>query len=128
MEISILFNGLKYNPVNFAVLRGKHLLEFLAAAFLIAYLILQLLVGKPLYFMELVMGQFSAKGPTKVWEMNPAAKGIGISMCMISLIVAIYYNIIMAYTLYFFFSSMQTTLPWTECKPVSMMSLMERSL
>jgi len=85
------------------------------AAFLIAYLVLQLLIGKPMYFMELVMGQFSGKGPTKVWEMNPAAKGIGISMCIISLIVAIYYNIIMAYTLLYFFSSMQENLPWTEC-------------
>lgn len=86
------------------------------ASFLVAYLVLQLVVGKPMYFMELVMGQFSAKGPTKVWDMNPSAKGIGISMCIISLIVAIYYNVIMAYTLIFFFSSMQKTLPWTECK------------
>ncbi|KAH9515557.1 hypothetical protein Btru_011392, partial [Bulinus truncatus] len=86
------------------------------AAFLIAYIILQLLIGKPMYFMELVMGQYSGSGPTKVWRMNPAAKGVGISMCIISLIVAIYYNIIMAYTLLFFFSSMQETLPWTQCK------------
>ncbi|RUS85457.1 hypothetical protein EGW08_006790, partial [Elysia chlorotica] len=86
------------------------------ASFLIAYIVLQLLVGKPMYFMELVMGQFSAKGPTKVWDMNPSAKGIGISMCIISLIVAIYYNVIMAYTLIYFFSSMQKTLPWMKCK------------
>ncbi|KAK0061117.1 sodium- and chloride-dependent neutral and basic amino acid transporter B(0+), partial [Biomphalaria pfeifferi] len=85
------------------------------AAFLIAYIILQLLIGKPMYFMELVMGQYSGSGPTKVWRMNPAAKGIGVSMCMISLIVSIYYNIIMAYTLYYFFASMQETLPWTQC-------------
>ncbi|BFZ23381.1 hypothetical protein BsWGS_26420 [Bradybaena similaris] len=85
------------------------------AAFVIAYLILQILIGKPMYFMELVMGQFSGKGPTKVWDMNPSAKGVGVSMCIISLIVAIYYNVIMAYTLYYFFASMQGTLPWTEC-------------
>ncbi|CAG5136544.1 unnamed protein product, partial [Candidula unifasciata] len=85
------------------------------AAFVIAYLILQILIGKPMYFMELVMGQFSGKGPTRVWDMNPSAKGIGVSMCIISLIVAIYYNVIMAYTLFYFFSSMQGTLPWTEC-------------
>lgn len=87
------------------------------AAFVIAYLILQFLIGKPMYFMELVMGQFSGKGPTSVWNMNPSAKGIGISMMLISLVVAIYYNVIMAYTLFYFFSSMQATLPWTECKP-----------
>ncbi|KAH9515558.1 hypothetical protein Btru_011395 [Bulinus truncatus] len=85
------------------------------AAFLIAYIILQLLIGKPMYFMELVMGQYSGSGPTKVWRMNPAAKGVGVSMCLISLIVSIYYNIIMSYTLYFFFASMQETLPWTKC-------------
>lgn len=71
--------------------------------------------------MELVMGQYTGKGPTKCWEMNPAAKGIGISMCMVSLVVSIYYNIIVAYTIYYLFSSMQATLPWTQCKPVSVL-------
>lgn len=86
------------------------------AAFLIAYLILQFLIGKPMYFMELVLGQFSGLGPTGVWKMNPSAKGVGISMALISLVVAIYYNVIMAYTLIYFFSSMQETLPWTVCE------------
>ena len=90
-----------------------------SAAFLIAYLILQLLVGKPLYLMELAMAQYSNLGPTKIWALNPAAKGVGISMCLISLVVAIYYNVIMAYTLFYFFSSMQKTLPWTVCQDVS---------
>ena len=40
-------------------------------------------------------------------------------MALISLVVAIYYNVIMAYTLFYFFSSMQAVLPWTTCKPVS---------
>ncbi|CAC5374825.1 Sodium- and chloride-dependent neutral and basic amino acid transporter B(0+),Sodium-dependent proline transporter,Sodium- and chloride-dependent glycine transporter 2,Sodium- and chloride-dependent glycine transporter 1 [Mytilus coruscus] len=62
------------------------------AAFLITYLVLQFLIGKPMYFMELVMGQFSGLGPTGVWKMNPSTKGIGISMALISLVVAIYYN------------------------------------
>ncbi|KAL5015469.1 hypothetical protein ScPMuIL_009739 [Solemya velum] len=86
------------------------------AAFVIAYLVLQFLIGKPMYFMELVLGQYSGKGPTGMWRMNPCAKGIGVSMAVISLIVAIYYNVIMAYTLFYLFSSMQGTLPWTVCK------------
>ena len=53
-----------------------------------------------------------------MWALNPAAKGVGISMCIISLVVAIYYNVIMAYTLFYFFSSMQKTLPWTKCQEV----------
>ncbi|KAL4220998.1 hypothetical protein ACF0H5_019261 [Mactra antiquata] len=90
--------------------------QYGGAAFLIAYLVLQILIGKPMYMMELVMGQYSGRGPTAVWSMNPSAKGIGISMALISLVVAIYYNVIMAYTLYYFFSSMQKNLPWTSCK------------
>lgn len=90
--------------------------QYGGAAFLIAYLILQILIGKPMYMMELVMGQYSGSGPTAVWAMNPSAKGIGISMALISLVVAVYYNVIMAYTLYYFFASMQKTLPWTTCK------------
>ena len=85
------------------------------AAFLVAYTILQFLVGKPMYFMELALAQFCAKGPTKWWDMNPAAKGIGFSMCVAALNIGIYYNVIMCYTLYFFFASMQGTLPWTVC-------------
>ncbi|KAK3757208.1 hypothetical protein RRG08_047399 [Elysia crispata] len=86
------------------------------AAFLLAYIILQLLVGEAMYFMELTMSQFSGKGPTKMWDMNPAAKGVGIAICVVAINVAIYYNIIMSYTLYYFFASMQETLPWTVCQ------------
>lgn len=45
------------------------------AAFVIAYLVLQFLIGKPMYFMELVLGQYSGKGPTGIWRLNPCAKG-----------------------------------------------------
>ncbi|GFS05133.1 transporter [Elysia marginata] len=86
------------------------------AAFLIAYIILQLLVGYAMYFMEVGMSQFSGKGPTKLFDMFPAAKGVGIAMCMVSTNIAIYYNVIMGYTVYYFFASMQTTLPWTVCQ------------
>ncbi|PVD36770.1 hypothetical protein C0Q70_03760 [Pomacea canaliculata] len=87
------------------------------AAFLLAYIILQLVIGKPQYLLELILGQYSGQGPTKCWELNPAARGIGISMCVMSLVVSIYYNVIMAYTIYFIFATMQSTLPWTKCKP-----------
>ncbi|KAK3599575.1 hypothetical protein CHS0354_035812 [Potamilus streckersoni] len=86
------------------------------AAFLIAYIILQFLVGKPMYLMELILAQYSGKGPTAVWAMNPSGKGIGIAQGLISLVATVYYNVIMTYTLYYLFASMQATLPWTVCK------------
>lgn len=86
------------------------------AAFLLAYVILQLLVGEAMYFMELTLTQFSGKGPTKMWDMFPAGKGIGIAMCFISANIATYYNVVMCYTIYYLFSSFQSTLPWNVCE------------
>ncbi|XP_052285937.1 sodium- and chloride-dependent glycine transporter 2-like isoform X2 [Dreissena polymorpha] len=86
------------------------------AAFVIAYLILQILIGKPMYMMELIISQYSGRGPTGIWAMNPSAKGIGIAMGLISLVASIYYNVIIAYTLYYLFASMQKVLPWTKCR------------
>lgn len=89
--------------------------ELGGGAFVIPYIILLILAGKPMYFMELMLGQYSSLGPTAVWRCVPLGRGIGLAMCCVSLIVAIYYNVIMAYTLYYFFGSMQSTMPWTTC-------------
>jgi len=87
-------------------------------AFLIPYFILLVLVGKPLYFMEAALGQFGQVGPLQVWvEMLPAAVGVGVAMIIISMIVAIYYNVIMAYCLFYLFNSLTSVLPWTVCDP-----------
>jgi len=47
--------------------------------------------------------------------MLPCAVGVGVAMVIISLIVAIYYNVIMAYCLYYIFSSFTAEVPWTYC-------------
>jgi len=87
-------------------------------AFLIPYVIILVLVGKPMYFMEAALGQFGQVGPLQVWtEMLPCAVGVGVAMVIISLIVAIYYNVIMAYCLVYLFNSFRSVLPWTVCDP-----------
>lgn len=84
-------------------------------AFLIPYVILLVLVGKPMYFMEVALGQFSQLGPLAVWKLSPIGRGIGFAMCTLSLIVAIYYNVIMGYCLHYIFASFAKTLPWESC-------------
>ncbi|KMQ91551.1 sodium-dependent transporter, partial [Lasius niger] len=44
-------------------------------AFLIPYVILLFLVGKPFYFLEMIIGQFSGKSSVKVWSMSPGFIG-----------------------------------------------------
>lgn len=87
-------------------------------AFLVPYFILLILVGKPLYYLETSIGQFSRLSPLQVWRCAPIAKGIGFGMIVLSLIVSIYYNVIMAYSLVYVgasFAGISGGLPWTNC-------------
>ncbi len=86
-------------------------------AFLLPYFILLLLVGKPMYFMEVALGQFSQLGPLSVWKMAPIGRGVGFAMCTLSLIVAIYYNVVMGYCLHYIYNSVASRLPWEFCDP-----------
>ena len=84
--------------------------------FLIAYLTMLMISGLPLFFLELSLGQYAAKGPLKVFgRMAPAAKGLGYGMLMITFLVVIYYNLIIAWTIYYTFAGFTAELPWTNC-------------
>lgn len=41
--------------------------------------------------------------------------GVGMGMVVVSAIVCIYYNVIVAWTIYYLFMSFRTTLPWSHC-------------
>lgn len=45
-------------------------------AFLIPYIIVLFLVGKPMYFMEMVLGQFTSRNNVRIWVVTPFMKGI----------------------------------------------------
>uniref|UniRef100_A0A8C2CEY7 Transporter n=1 Tax=Cyprinus carpio TaxID=7962 RepID=A0A8C2CEY7_CYPCA len=85
-------------------------------AFLIPYLIMLGLAGIPIFLLEVSLGQFASQGPVSVWKAIPALQGCGIAMLIISVLIAIYYNIIMCWTLYYLFASLKGTLPWATCK------------
>ncbi|KAK6472992.1 sodium- and chloride-dependent glycine transporter 2-like [Huso huso] len=84
-------------------------------AFLIPYLIMLALAGVPIFLLEVSLGQFASQGPVSVWKAIPALQGCGIAMLIISVLIAIYYNIIMCWTIYYLFSSLGS-LPWANCK------------
>merc|ERR1711971_411401 len=73
------------------------------------------LIGKPMYYLELALGQFSQRGPVKIWNMLPLGYGVGIGQCAVSIIVAIYYNVILAYCIYYIFASFTSEVPWSKC-------------
>ncbi|KAM8952909.1 sodium- and chloride-dependent neutral and basic amino acid transporter B(0+)-like [Pelodytes ibericus] len=84
-------------------------------AFLIPYTIMLALAGLPLFFLECSLGQFASLGPIAIWRMVPLFQGVGVAMVLVSALVAIYYNVIIAYSLYYLFASFRSYLPWSDC-------------
>lgn len=101
------------------------------AAFLLPYFILLIFVGKPMYYLETAIGQFSRLSPLHVWRCAPIAKGVGFGMIILSLVVSIYYNVIMSYSLIYVGASFVGTyddLPWTTCGKFSHLNFLRHIL
>ncbi|XP_061165216.1 sodium- and chloride-dependent glycine transporter 2-like [Saccostrea echinata] len=87
-------------------------------AFLIPYILSLALIGLPAFFMELAFGQFASLGPITIWRVCPLFKGIGFASIIISAMVSISYNVVIAYAMYFLIVSlvnMDTNVPWATC-------------
>ena len=86
-------------------------------AFLIPYLVVLFFIGRPLYFMELAVGQFSSRSSVKVWDMVPAMRGIGYGQMIANASVISYYTCLIALAVYYLIASFSSVLPWTACDP-----------
>uniref|UniRef100_A0A671W498 Transporter n=1 Tax=Sparus aurata TaxID=8175 RepID=A0A671W498_SPAAU len=85
-------------------------------AFLFLYVLLMLVVGIPLFFLELAAGQAIRQGSIGVWKyISPKLAGIGYSSCVVCFFVALYYNVILAWSLFYLGNSFQYPLPWQQC-------------
>ncbi|CAL8121342.1 unnamed protein product [Orchesella dallaii] len=84
-------------------------------AFLIPYLVVLLVIGRPLYYLEMCLGQFSKYGQVKVWNLSPIFKGVGYGSITGVIALVSYYCALMAITVYFFFASFAKDLPWSVC-------------
>ncbi|VDM39508.1 unnamed protein product [Toxocara canis] len=81
-------------------------------AFLIPYLVMLLIGGLPMFYMELALGQFHRSGCISIWKkICPMFKGIGYGICFICTFIACFYNAIIAHAVYFVFSSLQVEKP-----------------
>ncbi|XP_078273488.1 sodium-dependent neutral amino acid transporter B(0)AT2 [Rhinoraja longicauda] len=85
-------------------------------AYLVPYLILLLIIGIPLFFLELAVGQRIRRGSIGVWNyISPKLGGIGFSSCIVCFFVALYYNVIIGWSLFYLSKSFQHPLPWDQC-------------
>ncbi|CAL8125443.1 unnamed protein product [Orchesella dallaii] len=84
-------------------------------AFLIPYLVVLILIGRPIYFLELTLGQFTSYSQIKCWKCAPFFKGVGYGSMIATMAVLTYYVSIMALTAFYFIASFQKNLPWANC-------------
>ncbi|EFA08707.1 Sodium-dependent nutrient amino acid transporter 1-like Protein [Tribolium castaneum] len=87
-------------------------------AFLIPYISVLILLGRPMYYLEMCLGQFSSRGNVEMFEsIAQVLKGVGFGQLIGTFSVATYYCSLMALTLYYLIHSFRPDLPWSQCDP-----------
>ena len=95
---------------------SKRFISLSLGSFLIPYFVMLFLIGIPLFYLELSLGQSLKLGPVRLWQKaTPALGGIGIAMTMVSIYISLYYNIIVAWSLFYLVNSFRAVLPWSLC-------------
>ncbi|XP_071253115.1 sodium- and chloride-dependent transporter XTRP3-like isoform X2 [Salvelinus alpinus] len=84
--------------------------------FLIPYMLMLVLLGVPLFYMELAIGQKMRLGSIGAWRaISPYLGGVGLASVVTSMYLCLYYNVINAWSFWYLFHSFQSVLPWAEC-------------
>lgn len=75
------------------------------------------LEGIPLVCLEIIIGQrFKEKYLISTWrQVHPSTIGLGLSAVFVSLSVIAYFNVIVAWCVFYFVHSLQRSLPWSSC-------------
>ncbi|XP_067649777.1 sodium- and chloride-dependent glycine transporter 1-like [Haliotis asinina] len=84
-------------------------------AFLLPFICCLLITGFPVFFLESALSQFSGKASQQVWSFCPLFKGVGIGAVVLSSIFTSYYNLYLAWPIYYMVKSCSSVLPWTTC-------------
>ena len=73
---------------------------------MIPFFIMMVLEGMPLLLLELAIGQKLRKGSYVVWNLiHPWLGGIGLGSTVIAIVVGCYYNVIIAWCIYYLLNS-----------------------
>ena len=66
--------------------------------------------------MELPLGQFHQTGLFTLWEkICPILKGLAFTTLIINLFMALFYNKVIAWSVYYLFLSFKSVVPWKDC-------------
>ena len=103
--------------------------EGAGGTFLLVYLIMTIFAGLPLVFLEMCLAQYTGQGPIKFFgNLAPAFKGLGFAMVAVSCVTAVYYNVILAWTTFYFLHGLRSSLPWDSISQANNSDCMTQTL
>lgn len=83
---------------------------------MIPFILMVIIIGLPIFFAELYIGQYSGLGPNKAYgRMSPFFEGLGACTTLVITFVTIYYMVIVAWILFYLFASFTPSLGWGHC-------------
>ena len=75
-------------------------------AYLIPYFLLIITGSVPMYYLEIIMGQYTRSGAIKIWDICPMFRGVGIGIIILNMFVNVYFIILMVWPMHFMFASL----------------------
>uniref|UniRef100_A0A8C6E4M8 Transporter n=1 Tax=Moschus moschiferus TaxID=68415 RepID=A0A8C6E4M8_MOSMO len=85
-------------------------------SFLVPYVVMLVVEGMPLLYLELAVGQRMRQGSIGAWRtVSPYLSGVGVASVVVSFFLSMYYNVINAWAFWYLFHSFQDPLPWSVC-------------
>ncbi|KAH8401758.1 hypothetical protein KR009_007765 [Drosophila setifemur] len=102
-----------FNLCRFAVLT----INF-GGNFLLQFLILSVIFGIPLFWLQMSLGAKIRAGPVSMWKISPICAGVGISLVMVQCFLALYSTVSLAWILVYlrdvFPTAARTNYRWQE--------------
>lgn len=102
-----------FNISRFAILTINY-----GGNFLLQFLILSIIFGIPLFWLQMCLGNKIKAGPVSMWKISPICKGIGISLVLMQAIIALYSTVSLSWCLVYlrdsFLSKTHTQYNWQE--------------
>eukprot|EP00397_Hematodinium_sp_SG-2012_P012235 GEMP01012399.1.p1 GENE.GEMP01012399.1~~GEMP01012399.1.p1 ORF type:complete len:575 (+),score=102.84 GEMP01012399.1:323-2047(+) len=84
-------------------------------AFLFAYLVCLVTCAFPLFYYEMVLGQYFQKGPVDVFKkLHHRYQGLAYISAAMSFVLLTYYQMVIAWAMIYFIRSFYSELPWKE--------------
>ncbi|XP_043237863.1 sodium-dependent dopamine transporter-like [Amphibalanus amphitrite] len=90
--------------------------KFGGGTFVVAYVVMLLVLGIPMYTMEVTLGPFARQSPNVLFrQLAPLFSGVGYGIIIIGTLMCFNYNVTITWVLSFLVASFRGELEWSRC-------------